>query len=292
VITAADPRYIAARRVLLDALDALAGHRPAVILVGAQEIYLQAGEADLDLTVAPFTTDADLGIDPDRLGADPRIVEAMTQAGFTLKVKTGGGIEPGTWLATTKVDDDLISVPVDLLVPETLAPLKGRRDARLPDHGKNATRWTPGLEATLLNNTELTITSLEPDLDVRTAAIRVAGPAALLVAKAHKIAERLTDGQNGRIHHIKPKDAGDVIRLMRSPASPAAVGARLAEMARDDRCGPSVRHGVEHLRHLFGASRSRGVELAINALAGAVDEPFLRELAPAYIAALLAAYQT
>src|SRR5262249_56225262 len=40
-------------------------------------------------------------IDPAKLGSDPRITEAMTDAGFTLKVKAGGGIEPGTWLATT-----------------------------------------------------------------------------------------------------------------------------------------------------------------------------------------------
>jgi hypothetical protein len=56
---APDPLYIAARRVLLDALNALNEHRGAVVLVGAQAIYLQADEADLDASVAPFTADAD-----------------------------------------------------------------------------------------------------------------------------------------------------------------------------------------------------------------------------------------
>ncbi len=32
--------YVAARRVLLDALDALAGQREALILVGAQAVYI------------------------------------------------------------------------------------------------------------------------------------------------------------------------------------------------------------------------------------------------------------
>jgi hypothetical protein len=289
---APDPLYIAARRVLLDALNALNEHRGAVVLVGAQAIYLQADEADLDASVAPFTADADLSIDPQRLGDDPRIVEAMTGAGFILKVKdNGGGIEPGTWLATTMVDGHTISVPVDLLVPESLAPMRGRRDARLPEHGKNATRWTPGLEATVLDNAEMTITSLEPERDSRSAAIRVAGPAALLVAKAHKINERLVDEGNGKAHRVKPKDAGDVIRLMRSPTPPATVGARLAEMARNELAGSSVMEGVRFLHDLFGGPRSRGVELATEAMAGAIPQDFLRALAPAYIDALMATYR-
>ncbi|MER7166370.1 hypothetical protein ABT336_09935 [Micromonospora sp. NPDC000207] len=290
-VDAADPLYVAARRVLLDALEALDDHLGAVILVGAQAIYLQVGEADLEITVAPFTTDADLGIDPGRLGADPRIAEAMTEAGFTLKEKNSGGIEPGTWIATTQVDHLQVPVPVDLLVPEAFAPLRGKRDARLPDHGKNATRWTPGLEPCLFDNTERTIASLEPDQDMRTATIRVAGPGALLVAKAHKLAERLADEQRDKPHRVKAKDAGDVVRLMRSPTPPDAVGARLANIAQDKLAGPSVIQGVQRLEKLFGTGRSRGVELAVTSLAGALDEDFIRELAPGYIASLMDAYR-
>lgn len=36
---------IAARRALLDALDALAAHRQSVIVIGAQAIYLHTGAA-------------------------------------------------------------------------------------------------------------------------------------------------------------------------------------------------------------------------------------------------------
>jgi len=42
-----DELYVIARRVLLDALDALGKHRAATILVGAQAIYLHTGDADL-----------------------------------------------------------------------------------------------------------------------------------------------------------------------------------------------------------------------------------------------------
>ncbi len=48
--------YVAARRVLLDALHVLEPHLHAITLVGAQAIYLRAGEADLG--VPPFTADA------------------------------------------------------------------------------------------------------------------------------------------------------------------------------------------------------------------------------------------
>lgn len=42
-----DPLYVVARRALLDALEALGDHRAALILVGAQAIYVHAGEGNL-----------------------------------------------------------------------------------------------------------------------------------------------------------------------------------------------------------------------------------------------------
>lgn len=60
-MTELDALYVMARRVLLDALDALGVHRDAIVLVGAQAIYLPVGGGAL--AIAPFTTDADLAID-------------------------------------------------------------------------------------------------------------------------------------------------------------------------------------------------------------------------------------
>ena len=42
-----EPEYVAARRVLLDAFEALGKHRKAIALVGAQAIYLHVGDGDL-----------------------------------------------------------------------------------------------------------------------------------------------------------------------------------------------------------------------------------------------------
>ena len=53
-----DPLYVLARKVLLDALSALESHLDALILVGAQAIYVHTGDADLALP--EYTTDGDL----------------------------------------------------------------------------------------------------------------------------------------------------------------------------------------------------------------------------------------
>jgi hypothetical protein len=286
-LTEFDPLYVAARRVLLDAHDALGSHRDALVLVGAQAVYLQAGAADLE-TVAPFTTDADFSIDPANLGDDPEITRIMTAAGFALKVKaSGNGVEPGAWLTTTEVSGRTTTIEVDLMVPQAVAPGKNR-DAKLPHHGKNATRVTPGLEAAVVDNTKMTILSLEPDRDHRSALLKVAGPTALLVAKAHKLGERLDSGKQ---HRIKSKDAGDVFRLMRSPTRPEVVGRRLAELTRIPMCGASVLVGIDFLDRLFGSPRALGVDLAVDNLASAVDEDELRVVMPAYLASMLAAYR-
>jgi hypothetical protein len=76
-----DPEYARARRTLLDALDALAEHRDAIVLVGAQAIYVHTGDAEL--TVAEFTTDADVLVDPAELEDSPLLDEALTEHGFT-----------------------------------------------------------------------------------------------------------------------------------------------------------------------------------------------------------------
>ncbi len=71
-----DELYVAARRVLLDALEVLAGHLPSLVQVGAHAVYLQVGESDL--AVAPSTTGADLALDPRTLADRP----ALSLVGF------------------------------------------------------------------------------------------------------------------------------------------------------------------------------------------------------------------
>jgi hypothetical protein len=105
-------------------------------------------------------------------------------------------------------------IPVDLMVPEALAGGPGRRSARVPPHGSGTMRRARGLEATVVDNSEMRVTALEPS-DAREHLVRVASAAALLVAKLHKIGEREEDPRR-----LEPKDAHDVSR----PARPRRRG--------------------------------------------------------------------
>ena len=87
-----DPRYVQARRVLLDVLSALEDHAHAIIITGAQAVYLRAGATDL--AVAPYTTDGDLAVDPRLLGEEPMLEAAMTRAGLS-EMRVRSNLEPG-----------------------------------------------------------------------------------------------------------------------------------------------------------------------------------------------------
>jgi hypothetical protein len=82
-LTSLDPRYVEARRFLLDALIALAPHGRAFIVAGAQAVYLRTGATDF--AIAPYTTDSDLALNPLLLGDDPALEQAMTNAGFVTR---------------------------------------------------------------------------------------------------------------------------------------------------------------------------------------------------------------
>jgi hypothetical protein len=273
--------YVAARRVLLDAIEALRPHQQAVVLAGAQAIYLRTGPASLP--IAEFTTDGDLTIDPALLTEAPPLADLMTAAGFGLAVKEGAR-EPGIWEKVVVVEDVDIAVPVDLIVPADVAPPGGRRGARLTGHGRAAARKIKGLEAALVDNDVMSIRSLEPD-DGRSAQIRVAGIAALIIAKAHKIADRIEGGRGDR---LKDKDAADVIRLMQV-RSPTAVAAKLRLLRSHVDAGASTTSGLVRFERLFGTRAGDGIEMAARSLRGSVPSERVRAICLAWTRELNAA---
>lgn len=174
--------YVDDRRVLLDALTALEPHLDAFVLIGAQAVYLRT--VDRIPGYQPYTTDADLAFDPERLADLPLLADAMTNAGFAFSG------QPGIWHRTVAHDGDDVVVPVHLIVPEHIAPTAGRRSARLPGgHGRTAAQKTAGVEGALVDHDSVEVTALDPT-DARRIVVKVAGPAALLVAKAFKLGER------------------------------------------------------------------------------------------------------
>jgi hypothetical protein len=270
----AEPIYRAAREVLLDALDALSEQLDAIVVVGAQAVYLRTGEADI--AVAPYTTDADVVLDLNHLVDEPTLVELLTSADFKLSEKDP---RPGVWVTQKEVEGETEDLPVDVMVPTSLAPAGGRRGVRLGVHGNTAARKTPGLEAALYDNTAMTITSLEQDSG-RSVDAKVAGHLALLVAKAHKIQERVD--QSHRPDRILDKDAGDVFRLMQT--SSATQCAVIALRLRDEEpISASVSTGIESLTALFRRSGSPGTAMAIDYLRAGVPPERVRAICTAFI---------
>ena len=144
-----DANYARARAGLLDVLEALGPLRAAAVLVGAQAVYEYTRQVDSRFAVAPATLDADLALIPELLVDDPRIPDAMLEAGYEL------GVQPGIYRRGDNTQ-------VDILVPEAVARRPGRQGASLGPHGNGAARQVRGLEGCLVSRRTMTIGTWGP----------------------------------------------------------------------------------------------------------------------------------
>lgn len=277
-----DPRYVAARRVLLDALVTLAPHGKAVIVVGAQAVYLRTGNGDVAITIAPYTTDGDLALDPTLLGGEPELEAAMERAGFHLK-QEDSRIQPGIWLTTERVAGKDLVIPIDLIVPEAASTGEGRRGARLAVHGHRAARRAVGLEAALIDHGPITVSALDA-ADDRRLTVEVAGVAALLVAKAHKINDRIG---TGRVDRLSDKDASDVYRIMQT-ARADDVAVTLRTLLDHPLATKVTAQALGYMGELFGRRAGEGVAMAQRALRLAIDEAQVATLCVSFTEQILA----
>ena len=263
--------YVAARTVLLDVLEALGSQREAIIVVGAQAVYLRTGDAGIT-GVAPYTTDADLALAPAWLAAEPHIENLMGDAGFEQKG------DPGVWWKMVDIAGSPTDVEVDVMVPERHAPAGGRRSVRLPPHDKMIARKAIGLEGSIIDHDLIEVAALD-DADRRRLTVRVAGPAALVVAKVHKLRDRLAQGKADR---IADKDAADVYRIMLSvPVREFLL--RLDPLLADETAGPVCREAVDLMAQLFGARGAEGVRMAIDALRVAVPSERVADVCAGFV---------
>lgn len=256
--------YILARRTLVDVLALLGAHRDAIILVGAQAIYLHVGE--VDFAVAPTTKDADLALDTRVLAPNPQIEDLLRHAGFESRQD-----EIGMWRNQR-------GGQIDFLVPEALAGSKGRRAAKLATQGNRLARRTKGLEGALVDHDMMEISAMDDD---RRYEIAVAGPGALLIAKLHKLGER-----QGEANRLNAKDALDVLRLLQGVSS-EELAASIQRQLSDATSRVVAEEGMEYLQVLFGSETAPGSELAAVAIEGLGDQSIIRASVAALASDLL-----
>jgi len=263
---------------LLDAVEASIPYRRSLILVGAQAVYLRTAQARLAVT--PFTIDGDIAIDPSSMPISPPLEEALSAAGFN------AGTQPGNWMRVTDVEGRDVRVEVDFMVPDAVAPGSGTRSVELEGHSRRATRRVVGLEAALVDHSWMEIAAIEI-ADRRRFTIGVAGAAALVVSKTHKIADRKATARGARTD--VDKDAGDIYRLMQViGVSEMAAGFRKA-------LGASVSREVTHralgqLEELFGRAALPGVDMVIRTVgADRQASDTIRATLTAYVSALRSA---
>lgn len=243
---------IRTRQALLLALEALSDQLDAVVVVGAQAIYLRTGK--IDVALPEETQDADIGIDANALKDDPRLEEALGAARFHQDVEDP---QPGRWISPD-------GIPVDLMIPEAMAGPRSKRGARVPPHDKGAMRRTDGLEAIVVDYDEISIGPLDRGgADGRRYQVRVAGPGALLVAKLHKLGER--DAAGGE--RLRNKDAHDLYRLLVAVET-AELAAIVTRLLNEKISAQPTERALGYLADLF----ADGPDAVGSAMAGAAEE--------------------
>lgn len=196
--------------------------------------------------------------------------------------------EPGIWEARFRREgfaDDVV-VPVDLIVPMHVAAGPGRRSARLTGgHGKHSARKSEGLEGALVDHGPVEITSIDP-ADERSIVINVAGEAAMLVAKLHKLGDRLEKPER-----LDAKDAGDVCRLF-DVIAPDDMATRLKRLLDDERSAGATTKAIAYGDVLFGSATGTGVRLGVEALRTTIPGPTVAAVLTGYWRSLRTALPT
>jgi hypothetical protein len=172
----------------------------------------------------------------------------------------------GAWATNKTLEGRHVAVELDVMVPEALGGA-GRRAARLARHAAEIARKARGLEASVIDKSPWAITALD-DADRRSWTIAVAGPAALMVSKLHKIQERLAEGRPRR---VDDKDALDVLRLLQAiPTRPIAEA--FAKLTDEPIASEVSREALASLRTFFSTPRGVGSQMAVRA-AGPLADP-------------------
>ena len=255
--TEIDVIYKLARRVLLDALEALCAHIDSLILIGAQAVYFHIN--DPNLSKGAYTKDADLIIESNKIAEEPKIGESLKKGGFELDEQGG----PGHWIKSIQSDKKERSIPVDLMVPSSLLERNSRRQAKLKGHEGKVARKVDGTECVLIDKEPKVISSFEPDTNLREYSVNIAGPTSLIVAKLFKIYERAVLSKDQS--RLNNKDALDIYRLLQIVDTDLVVQ-DFNRFLEDSKAKKTAEEGLNYLSELFGSRGAIGVKMLSEAL--------------------------
>lgn len=251
------------RRAIINVVDALGTQTGAVTVVGGHAVQIRT--ENLGIEILP-TTDGDLAVTPGLVTDEVSIGGLMVAAGYVSRDAS----RPGLWGRGTFTDGNgatRFREQVDLAVPFALSGARNARKRSTPAlsqvHGKMSTSNTSGLELATKDRSEIEIVDLaEPSIS---RIVNVAGIPALLVAKAQKVSERMSEPGARR---LKTKDLGDVWRLLAS-ATPDSARTTIETHLADADIGAAVSAGLGHLRRVLSSRFS--TELAYESLRDSVS---------------------
>lgn len=242
-----DPGTVLSRRALIDVIVGLSEHLEALTVLGGHAVIEMTWHLDA-LPVPDTTQDGDLGVAPQLLADSPLLFEKMTELGF----EAARPDRPGIWSPIEQRDlPPYERASVDLIAPRSVAAENIRRPiraARVGAHGKHSVSATEGTELSLLDRSSRVLRSFDTGPSVEA---YVAGPTALLCAKAYKLHDRMEPSELRRNRErLRPKDFADVYRLLHAISGEEA--ARVFEQgAADERIGTAVGLGRDYLIELL-----------------------------------------
>lgn len=242
-----DPGTVHSRRALIDVIGGLYEHREALTVLGGHAVIEVTWHLE-SLPVPDTTQDGDLGVAPQLLADSPLLFEKMTELGF----EAARSDRPGIWSPIDQRDlPPHERASVDLIAPRAVAAENIRRSiraARVGAHGKHSVSATEGTELSLLDRSLTVLRSFDGGPSVEA---YVAGPSALLCAKAYKLHDRMEPSELRRNRErLRPKDFADVYRLLHAISGEEAASV-FEEGAADDRIGAAVGLGRDHLIELL-----------------------------------------
>lgn len=199
-------RAVLSRTLLIDTIRQLEPFKASLTVIGAHAVFARVEHA-VPGAVMPSTNDADLAVNPRFIAPEPTIIALMAAAGL----EPAQPDRPGIYGYRDEADvPQRDRTTIDLIVPAAYAGV-GRRAARIAGQ-KNAATKAEGIEFALYDRSLL---SIRPLAGTRQEAVdvMVAGAAALLIAKAHKVRDRVAQ-YDDKPSRLRPKDSSDIGMLM------------------------------------------------------------------------------